>query len=448
MSGKSNVAAPPNILYIHSHDTGRKVQPYGFQVPTPNIQMLADQGVLFREAFCAAPTCSGSRASLLTGLYCHNNGMLGLAHRGWKLDDYRQHWVHTLRGAGYHSTLIGEQHISVDPGVIGYDEMVDVDSNHAEDVAPLTIEALRAAPREPWFMSVGFFETHRAFFAPTSVRDTLYSLPPANLPDVVATRRDMASFKASARSLDQGVGAVLHALHDFGLVENTLVICTTDHGIAFPKAKATLFDRGTGVMLIMRGPGFSGGKVIDAPVTHLDIYPTLCELAGVGEPPWLQGTSLMPLVRSEVDSLHDAIFSEVTFHAAYEPQRAIRTDRWKYIRRFDEYPHPVLANCDDSASKDLLVKAGWGKQIVPREQLYDLILDPEEGANLAGTPAGEEVLRDLRLRLDAWMRETDDPLLEGQVEPPPGAIVNEQWQVSPNEEPRLVTADPTVAPSR
>ena len=88
----------PNIVYLHSHDTGRYVQPYGFQVPTPNIQRLADQGVLFQEAFCAAPTCSGSRASLLTGLYCHNNGMFGLAHRGWKLNDYSQHIIHTSDG--------------------------------------------------------------------------------------------------------------------------------------------------------------------------------------------------------------------------------------------------------------------------------------------------------------------------------------------------------------
>ncbi|HVQ58231.1 MAG TPA: sulfatase [Solirubrobacterales bacterium] len=439
---------PPNVLYIHSHDTGRYVQPYGFQVPTPNIQMLADQGVLFREAFCAAPTCSGSRASLLTGQYCHNNGMFGLAHRGWELNDYGHHWVHALRRAGYHSTLIGEQHISVDPGAIGYDRLVDVDSNHAENVAPLTIEALGDAPPEPWFMSVGFFETHRDFSAPTSVRDTLYSLPPANLPDVIATRRDMASFKASARSLDQGIGAVLHALHDHGLVENTLVICTTDHGVAFPRAKATLFDRGIGVMMIVRGPaGFTGGKVVDAPVSHLDVYPTLCELAGVEPPPWLQGSSLMPLVRGEVERLHEAIFAEVTFHAAYEPQRAVRTDRWKYIRRFDDYPHPVLANCDDSASKQLLVEAGWGDQVVPREELHDLVLDPAEGSNLAGDPAAAEVLEEMRARLDTWMRETEDPLLEGPVPPPPGATVNDQWQVSPNDEARLVTADPTAAPS-
>jgi arylsulfatase A-like enzyme len=440
--------AAPNILYIHSHDSGRFVQPYGFQVPTPNIQMLADQGVLFREAFCAAPTCSGSRASLLTGLHCHNNGMLGLAHRGWALNDYRQHWVHSLRRAGYRSTLIGEQHISVDPGVIGYDEIVPVDSNHAEYVAPLTIESLREAPSEPWFMSVGFFETHRNFFAPTSVRDTLYSLPPANLPDVVATRKDFAAFKASARSLDQGIGAVLHALHDFGLVENTLVLCTTDHGVAFPGAKATLFDRGIGVMMLMRGPGgFAGGKVVDAPVSHLDVYPTLCELAGVEAPDWLQGASLMPLVRGETERLHEAIFAETTYHAAYQPHRAVRTERWKYIRRFDDYEHPVLANCDDSASKDLLVEAGWGEQIVPEEQLYDLVLDPAEGDNVAADPTRGEVLAEMRGRLDAWMRETEDPLLDGPVAPPPGAIVNEQWQLSPDDPPRAVTADPTAAAS-
>jgi len=438
---RKNLNSRPNILYIHSHDTGRFVQPYGFQVPTPNLQMLADQGVLFREAFCAAPTCSGSRASLLTGLYCHNNGMLGLAHRGWKLDDYGQHWVHALRRGGYRSTLIGEQHISVDPGVIGYDEVVDVDSNHAENIAPLTIERLRDAGPDPWFMSVGFFETHRDFFAPTSVRDTLYSLPPGNLPDVTATRRDVASFKASARSLDQGIGAVLHALHDFGLVENTLVICTTDHGIAFPNSKATLFDRGIGVMMIVRGPGgFSGGKVLDAPVSHLDVYPTLCDLAGVEHPDWLQGTSLLPLVHGEVERLHDAIFAETTFHAAYQPHRAVRTERWKYIRRFDDYEHPVLANCDDSASKDLWVAAGWGERTVPEEQLYDLVLDPGEGQNLAADPACAEPLADLRDRLDAWMHETDDPLLQGPVDPPPGAAINEQWQVSADDPVRIVTA--------
>jgi len=108
----------------------------------------------------------------------------------------------------------------------------------------------------------------------------------------------------------------------------------------------------------------------------------------------------------------------------------------------------VLANCDDSASKSVLVEAGWGEVIVAREQLYDLVLDPAEGSNLVADAPSQEVLAELRARLDAWVRETDDPLLEGPVEPPPGAAVNEPWQVSPSEPPRLVTEGPTAAPSR
>ena len=436
----SNGGRPPNILYIHSHDTGRYVQPYGWPVPTPNIQLLADQGLLFREAFCAAPTCSGSRASLLTGQYCHNNGMLGLAHRGWALRDYGQHIIHPLRAAGYRSVLVGEQHISEDPNVIGYDDVVKVDSHRAGDVAPIAVEMLRDAA-EPFFMSVGFFETHRQFSTPTSVRDTLYSLPPPNLPDTARTREDIAAFKASARSLDQGIGAVLNGLQQAGLAEQTLIVCTTDHGLAFPGAKATLFDRGIGVMLLMRGPrGFTGGRVIDAMVSHLDIYPTLCDLAGVDRPDFVQGTSLIPLIRGEVEAPHAEIFAEVTFHAAYEPQRAVRTDRWKYIRRFDDRPGPVLANCDDSATKDLLVEAGWADQPVAAEQLYDLLFDPQEARNLADDPAHAEVLATLRDRLDRWMHETKDPLLDGPVPLPPGAVVNDPAQVSPSEPPRSVAS--------
>ena len=170
-------------------------------------------------------------------------------------------------------------------------------------------------------------------------------------------------------------------------------------------------------MLIMRGPGaFAGGKVIDQPVTHLDVYPTLCEVAEVEPPDWLQGESLIPLLRGEVDVLHEATFAEMTYHAAYEPQRSVRTERWKYIRRFDDFPGPVLANCDDSASKEIWLEAGWGERTVAREQLYDLVLDPAEMDNLAADPSCAEALAEMRGRLDDWMRETDDPLLDGPVD--------------------------------
>ena len=414
----------PNILYLHSHDTGRYVQPYGHQVPTPNIQRLADQGILFRDAFCAAPSCSGSRASLLTGQWTHTNGMTGLAHRGWALNDYGHHLVHTLREAGYWSGLIGEQHLSTDPEILGYDRVVGIDTTHVETVAPAAVELLRGRPPEPFFLSVGFFETHREYFAPTSIRDARYSLPPGNLPDTPETRQDMASSKASARSLDQGVGAVLNALDEHDIADHTLVILTTDHGLAFPGAKATLTDRGIGVLLILRGPGgFHGGRVSEALVSQIDLYPTICEMVGIERPGFLQGRSLLPLMRREASEVNDAIFAELTYHAAYEPQRCIRTRRWKYIRRFGERELPVLANVDDGPTKDLFVANGWADRPLPREVLYDLLFDPAEAHNLAAEHP--EVRREMSERLEAWMRETEDPLLNGDIPPPPGAVVND-----------------------
>ena len=417
---------PPNIIYLHSHDTGRYVQPYGHQIQTPNIQRLADQGLLFRQAFCAAPTCSGSRACLLTGQWAHVNGMTGLAHRGWTLNDYDRHIVHPLREAGYWSALIGEQHVSEDPGVLGYDHVVDIGTTKVHSIAPAALQLLRSRPPRPFFLSIGFFETHREFFEPSSVRDALYGAPPPHLPDTPETRADMASFKASARSLDQGVGAVLHALDEQGLADDTLIVLTTDHGLPFPGAKGTLSDRGLGTMLILRGPGgFLGGHVTDALVSHVDIYPTLCELAGAPLPEDLSGTSLLPLARREVAEVRDELFAELTYHAAYDPQRAIRTRRHKLIRHFGDRLLPVLPNVDDSPSKKLLVAAGWGQTPRPRVELYDLLADPGEMRNLATDESCSAHLADLDAQLDAWMHATADPLLDGPVPVPPGGFVND-----------------------
>jgi arylsulfatase A-like enzyme len=360
--------------------------------------------------------------------------MLGLAHRGWSLNDYRQHLVHPLGNAGYHTVLIGEQHIAKRPDIIGFDRVMKIDTTHVGSVAPAAIEVIREPIPQPFFLSVGFFETHRDWLGPSSLSDTHYSLPPANLPDTPETRGDMAAYKASARTLDQGVGMVLEALDTERLTENTLIILTTDHGLAFPGAKATLYDRGLGVMLILRGPGgFSGGRVHDALVSHLDVYPTVCEVAGIELPGFLQGLSLLGLVSGERGNLRDTLFAEMTWHAAYEPQRAVRTERYKYIRRFADRDTPVLVNCDDSPSKDVLLAAGWAQRKVPREQLYDLVFDPGEAANLVDDPAAHDTLQQLRERLTEWMEQTDDPLLSGDPAPPSGAEINDPDQVSPSE---------------
>jgi arylsulfatase A-like enzyme len=362
--------------------------------------------------------------------------MMGLAHRGFGLNDYTQHIVHTLGDAGYHSTLIGMQHVAADAVRIGYDRVVPVESDDAEHVTPAAVQFFSKPPKEPFFLSVGFAETHRPFHEPDDLRDARFCRPPAPLPDALRVREDFARFTASAQVLDRAIGAVLGALDRSGLTSNTLVICTTDHGLAFPGMKCTLTDHGIGVMLIMRGPGgFIGGRVNDALVSHVDLFPTLCDLLEIPRPPWLQGKSILPLIQNELAQINEQIFAEVTYHAAYEPQRAVRTSRWKYIRRFEERSGPVLPNCDDSPSKDVWLEYGWRDRAPLVEQLYDLVFDPNESHNLAADPESQDVLTEMRQRLTRWMQETDDPLLHGPVAAPPGAVANDPDGLSPSEKP-------------
>jgi len=433
---ESNVSKP-NIVYIHSHDTGRYIQPYGYAVPTPNLQRLAEEGVLFRRAFCAQPTCSPSRGALLTGMYPHSNGLTGLAHRGFALDDYGRHILHSLRKAGYTSALSGTQHIvSGDTGRIGYDAILS-DAGGPRQTNAAAVEFLTDPPSRPFLLTVGYGLTHRGFPAPGPEDDPKYVRVPEYIPDTPDNREDWAGFLTAARQLDTCMGEIFDALDRTGLAESTLVICTTDHGIAWPGMKCCLTDHGTGVMLIMRGPSggeFTGGKVVDAMVSHIDIFPTVCDLLGIDPPAWLQGVSFLPVVRGQAEEVRKAVYAEVSFHAAYEPKRSIRTQRWKYIRRFDGRTRRVLPNVDPSAPRQLWVDNGWlDDKPVAAEQLYDLLFDPAERANLTGDPAYAEVLADLRGRLAEWMKRTGDPLVHGPMPMPAGARLNHPDDPSPRE---------------
>ena len=149
--GKDTMTQPrPNILYLHSHDTGRYVQPYGYAVDTPNYQRLAEDGILFRNAFSAAPTCSPSRAALLTGQCPHSAGMIGLAHRGFTLHDPSQHLATTLRDHGYRTILAGVQHVTTgDPSTLGYTEALSRPDRSADATAADAVEAIRRAADAP-----------------------------------------------------------------------------------------------------------------------------------------------------------------------------------------------------------------------------------------------------------------------------------------------------------
>jgi arylsulfatase A-like enzyme len=360
--------------------------------------------------------------------------MIGLAHLGFRMHDYGTHIIHTLAESGYESTLIGIHHIVRDTGEIGFDRVVETGGKRVEHNAPAAVDFLEDGPRTPFFLSVGFSESHRPFHEPGSMEDPRYTLPPHPIPDTPESRREMAGFKASVRVLDQGVGSVMHALDESGLAEDTLVICTTDHGIAFPGMKCTLFDGGTGVMLVMRGPGgFSGGRVLDGLVSQIDIYPTICDLLGIDAPPRLEGRSMMPLIRGERDEINDQIFTEINYHVAYDPQRAVRTRRWKYVRRFADRDTPVMCNVDDSPSKDVWLTHGWQERRLEREALYDLTFDPDETHNLADDACLSSVLDHMRAHLDDWMKKTNDPLLSGHIAAPEGARLLDADSLSPSE---------------
>jgi arylsulfatase A-like enzyme len=432
-----------NILYLHTHDTGRYIGAYGYPVRSPELDAFASGAAVMRNAHCAAPTCSPSRSALLTGTYPHENGMLGLAHRGFALHDYSAHLAPFLRARGYTTALCGVQHVAPQKEMIGYDLLLEAGEDYfqrnVEDLAAYDrANAERAArflerpPEGPFFLSFGMLNTHRPFppAAPGRARPVR---PPAPVPDTPDTREDAAGFYSAVETADGCAGRVLDALARSGREEETLVLITTDHGPAFPAMKAGLGDDGTGVLLMLRLPDGSGaGRSFDAMVSQLDIFPTLCELLGTEPPVRLRGSSLLPLLRGEQESLHPYLFTETTFHAAYEPARAVRSARYKLIRHFSPFDRRLPVNVDDSPSKELFSANGYFEEPVGSDELYDLMLDPQEKRNRIAEQEYRQAAAELGEVLHSWMRETGDPLLQGHVSAPAGALVNSPHCYSPD----------------
>lgn len=437
-----------NLVYLHSHDTGRYISPLGHAVATPALMSLAREGACFRNAHSAAPTCSPSRAALLTGLWAHSAGMLGLAHRGFALPDYRPHLASHLREHGYTTALSGIEHESCRqhamPAGLTYGLDLGRDSRSPHPAAVDFLRSVASVPpkaRRPFFLSVGFFATHReaeGFALHDPADDPAYVLVPPTLADTAANRLDVAGLHSSLRGLDAGIGEVLSALRGLDLLNQTLIVATTDHGLPFPDMKCRLTSHGTGVFLLLSGPGVPAGRVHDALVSQIDLFPTLCSLLGVSAPAGLQGHSLVDLLGGRTDRVREELFAEVNYHAAYEPQRAVRTLSHVYIRRYHSPRPPILANCDDGpAKRERLDRTRWASRPLATEQMHDLLLDPQEMHNLADGPDHRDTLNHLRGRLDAWMQATCDPLLQGDIPLPPGAVANLPTDASPNLAPRL-----------
>ena len=245
----------------------------------------------------------------------------------------------------------------------------------------------------------------------------------------------MAAFGASARSLDRGVGAVLDALDDLGLRDDTLVICTTDHGMAFPGAKATLTDRGHRRLPDHARAGRLRGRArsIDALVSHIDLFPTVCDLPAIAPPHWLQGESHAAARarrgrRSATRSSPRAPTTPPTSRSARSARRAGSTSAASTTGRTPCWSTPTTA-----PARTLWLRPAGPSRPWRRSSSTTSCSTRTRRENLIDRDEHAPVRADLRARSSRWMAETDDPLLDGPVPPPPGAEYNEPDQVSPGE---------------
>ncbi|MDU1910949.1 sulfatase [Fusobacterium sp.] len=434
-----------NVIYINTHDSGRMMSPYGYDIPTENLKKLAKDSVVFTNAFCAGPTCSPSRAALLTGTFPHQNGMLGLAQRGFSLYNPERHLANFLKDNGYNTCLCGIQHeygwyLDLEKNGLhnlGYKEIITTDSK------PFKKEELHLWDRnnaaevvkwldnyneeKPFLLSFGMHSTHRPY--PVEVAefiDERYVVPPYPITSNEENRHDHAQYMTTAHYADENVKMIVDALKRNNLYKNSIIIFTTDHGLALPFNKCNLTDTGIGVSLIMKVPkADSNGKVVDSLVSQIDVFPTLCELLNLNKPDYLEGKSFAEAFVNNKALLDEYIFAEINFHTSYEPVRCVRTKRYKYIKYYDETWNKVnLSNMDESVPKDFLMNNGLREKVKYREGLFDLYYDPTERNNLVDDIKYKEILENLRKVLLEKQIKTDDPILKGALEIKKGYKVN------------------------
>ena len=433
-----------NLLYLNTHDIGRYLNIYGYDVETPNLNQLAKEGMLLRNMHCASPTCSPSRGVLLTGQYPHNNGLIGLAHRGFDITDKKKHLAAFLSQQGYETVLAGVQHEirSRSESALGYEKVLNPEAYYqkgirqeefltmqdemAAEVAVLYLKSREKTDR-PFYLAVGYGCTHREYPDLPQGYNCSYIMPPKGIPDQAGARQDMARLKIAIERLDRYCGKIIDTLKAIGEYENTVIVFTTDHGLPVPKAKCTLYDDGTGVAMMIKAPGVTKAfQSSDALLSQIDFYPTICELLSLPQPEWLQGVSFLPVLNQTASEVRNAIYGEINYHIACEPVRAVRTSRYKYIRHYlAEYPYQIPCHIDDSEPKEIFHQAGIFDQKLPMEELYDLVGDPQERDNLADCPEFQKQKKEMQNLLLEWQRETRDPLAEtGTVCLPEGAIAS------------------------
>lgn len=439
---KQETVVRPNILFILADDWSYPYASiYGDRtIKTPNLDKLAQHGTVFTNAYCASPSCTPSRAAMLTGRYPHNLGE-GVNLCG-KLEHSIPTYVQILQKEGYSVAFDRKGWAPGDFRKMGYTQ------NPAGDSARFEPFIDKLPKGKPFFFWFGTNDPHRPFDPGDGKKSGIDPQKihlPAFLPDVPEIRGDVADYLSEVERFDREIGELLATLKSAGQLENTIIVVASDNGMPFPHAKANLYDYGTRVPLVISQ--FSGKesqpKRNDSFVNLIDLMPTFLDWADVKQRPEVDGLSLVPILtgrktvhRSEVfleRERHCLCRAELDYGAGY-PMRAIRTKDYLYIRNFrpnrvpagdESIPNTpsVFGDVDGGPTKvymmdhrnDALVKPlfalGFAKR--PAEELYILKNDPYNLHNQAGVSTYAGVKKELRQRLDNWMRQENDPRQNG-----------------------------------
>ncbi len=434
----------PNIVLILADDLGwDDLSPFGHKsIMTPNLQRLADSGMRFDRAFLTTSSCSPTRASLLTGRYPHQTDAEQLH---WPVPKEQVTFVEKLKEKGYWTGAAGKWHLgdamrdrfdkiaeadesgfqlpAGEPAASG--EFAETSEGDARSGCGDWLPLLRDRPTDrPFFLWLASLDPHRPYetgILDDGARPEEVRLPPYH-PDTPAVRVDYQNYYDEITRLDRHVGEILDELAAQGLEEKTVVLFLSDNGRPFPRDKTTLYDSGIRTPLIVRWPGKTApGAVCERLVSTVDLAKTLLSLARIEKPGiTFEGVDLAPLFADPAKPIRDYIFAEKNWHDYEDRARAVRNERYKYIRNdYPDLPLTPPADVVRSATyvellrlleKDELAEAQTVHFTVPRpaEELYDLRLDPHELRNLAADERYAPVLRAMRAALADWESKTDD----------------------------------------
>lgn len=444
LCGPGLAAETPNVLLIVSEDNGVQFGCYGDRTaPTPHVDRLAAHGVRFENAFVTQAVCSPSRSTILTGLYPHQNGQLGLATHRFTMWKKWPTLPNLLKEAGYRTGRIGKLHVLPEDAFDFDWEWSDAQalSFAHRDVARTAEAAGEFIRREarPFFLMVNYADAHLPFLRqefgvpenPLTAKD-VKTLPAVGV-DTPRLREHTANYYNCISRLDTGIGLLLEELRASGKAEKTLVIYVGDHGPQFARGKVTSYELGLRVPLIVHWPGRSeAGGVRKELVSTIDLVPTILAAAGAEIPENLPGRSLLPLVEGKSPAWREYVFCEWNVShsnptpSIMSPQRSVRDARYKLIlnllpdqRNEAEYYYtnqilvqtgPTQAEID---AADETVRAGYRtwRESLPAE-LYDLENDPYEFTNLIERREYVEIRMRLLKALQDWRKATDDPLLD------------------------------------